>query len=52
MMWLTYIILEAIFVGGSLPNVPANIALVLCKPEGILSKTGRPRRETNSCSNR
>lgn len=44
----TYINLDAILYGGVRCNVPANIDFVRCKPDCILSKTGKPRRCTNS----
>lgn len=44
----TYSKIEDILDGGSL--MPDKISLVRCKPDGMLSSTAKPRRETSSLS--
>lgn len=46
-----YLSLDETFEGGDRDRSPVNIALVLCSPDGMLSKTGIPLRITNSLSN-
>lgn len=46
--YITYSKIEDILDGGSL--MPPRISLVRCRPSGMLSNTGRPRRETSSLS--
>lgn len=51
MQIVLYLSLDDIFEAGDRAKLPVNIALVLCNPDGMLSKTGIPLRITNSLSN-
>lgn len=46
----THIRRDAMLKGGRRSEVPASMARVRCKPDGMLSKTGNPRRITSSLS--
>lgn len=46
-----YINRDAMFCGKISVLVPSRIARVCCRAAGMLSKTGRPRRVTNSRNN-